>query len=121
MKATIKNIYIVEFNDNRSSYLAGEFNSLDLRQLENKEKEYYFVKELNINVDGRKHSLGYSDIIQGMKKAEYIQANENSLLGTSVKPTEKLKKLMDKLDIDKLKKMYYANNNEFLKMELMKG
>lgn len=121
MKATIKNIYIVEFNDSRSSYLAGEFNSLDLRQLESKEKEYYFVKELNINVDGRKHSLSYSDIIQGMKKTGYIQANENSLMGTNVEPTEKLKKLMDKLDIDKLKKMYYGNNNEFLKMELMKG
>lgn len=121
MKATIKNIYIVEFNDNRSSYLTGEFNALDLRQLEDNEKEYYFVKELSINIDGRKNSIGYSDIIQGMKKAEYIQADENSLIGTNVKPTEKLKKLMDKLNIDKLKKMYYDNNNEFLKMELKKG
>lgn len=121
MKATIKNIYIVEFNDNRASYLTGEFNALDLRQLENKEKEYYFVKELNINLDGRRHSLGYSDIIQGMKKAEYIQDNENSLICTSIKPTEKLKKLMEKLNVDKLKKMYYDNNNEFLKIELMKG
>lgn len=121
MKATIKNIYIVEFNDSRASYLTGEFNSLDLRQLKSNEKEYYFVKELNINIDGRKRSLGYSDIIKGMKKAGYVQANENRLLGSSIDPTEKLKKLMKKLNIDKLKKMYYDNNNEFLKMELMKG
>ena len=120
MKATIKNIYIVNPKGNLATYLTGEFNSLDLRQFQNGEKEYYFVKELTLNIDGRKKLIGYSDIIQAMEKQGYVQADNNRLLSNIIKPTKELNNLMDKLDIDKLKKMYYDNNNEFLKMEVVK-